>query len=125
MSAESASADSVNVRLHRVASLAKRLMATAPLYDAGIPPDHRVTPETREDTALATALLCSATGGAYTEFAALHQLDPDTLQATWPRLVAGAWRRLVASGPGAEQDWHRGMALQLKCIADICPREHR
>ena len=124
MSAENAAADSTNARLHRVASLAKRLLATAPLYDAGLAPDHRpATPAECEDTALATALLCHATGGDIAEFATLHQLDPGTLQATWPRLVAGAWRRLVASGPGAEQDWHRGMALQLKYIADICPRE--
>ena len=122
-----------NVRQHRIARLAKRLMASAPMYDCGLP--FGIRPFDRagcEDLALAVAFLAHQTGADITEYATLHQLEPEALHEAAPRLVAAAWRRLVARPAGknqwgalvnAETAWHRDMALQLEAIGDICPRE--
>ena len=119
-------ADRTIVRSHRIAVLAKRLLATAPLYDAGLSSDHRpVDPEACEETALAVALIAHSTGAEMAEYATLHQLEPEALHDAAPRIVARAWRRLVASGPQAESEWHRAMALQIVCIVDTLPATER
>ena len=50
-------------------------------------------------------------------------LAPEALHDATPRIVARAWRRLIGSGPRAETEWHRSMAMQIECIADTLPRE--
>lgn len=126
-------AGDANVRQHRIAVLAKRLMASAPIYDCGLP--FGVRPFDREgceDLALAVAFLAHQTGADITEYSTLHQLDPEALHEVAPRLVAAAWRPLVAREPTrdqwgalvtAETAWHHNMALQIEAIGDICPRE--
>ena len=126
-----------NRRLLCIARLAKRLMASAPLYDCGIPPDHRpVTREACEETALAAALCWTSTGGDHTRIACLHQLPAERLLEAFPALVAESWRRLVQAEPAprmagefgtpsAEQQWHRGLAFQIQCIEAVVKADAR
>lgn len=117
--------DRATLRVHRVAALAKRLLAAAPFYDAGLPMEHRpLDVEGCEELSLAVAFITRSTGGASAEeYSTLHQLEPEALHQIAPRLVARAWRRLIASGPSAEVEWHRGLAMEIVCIADTLPRE--
>ena len=116
--------DRATLRVHRVAALAKRLLAAAPFYDAGLPMEHRpIDVGGCEELSLAVAFIAHSTGGEAAEYATLHQLEPEALHQIAPRLVARAWRRLIASGPSAEVEWHRGLAMQIVCIADTLPRE--